>query len=137
MMDYSDARRVAAMLAAVGEPTRLLILYRLAQGPHHVGQLAEMLGVPMVNMSHHLGVLRQAGLLDDEKDGRRVVYHLRPEIVISPADTEPDVLATMQFGKCRFTLRRISGGNTTRGRHRGPYSVRKTIPQVMSTQGVE
>src|SRR2546423_330329 len=84
MIEFPDAKKVAGMLAAVGEPTRMLILYRLAQGPHHVGLLAELIGIPMVNMSHHLGVMRQAGLLDDEKDGRRVVYKFRPEI-FSPA----------------------------------------------------
>ena len=80
MIEFLDAKRIAAMIAAIGEPTRMMILYRLAHAPHHVGQLAEALGVPMVNMSHHLGVMRQSGLLDDEKDGRRVVYKLRPDI---------------------------------------------------------
>ena len=104
MIDFSDAKRVAAMLAAVGEPTRMLILYRIAQGPHHVGQLADLLGLPMVNMSHHLGVMRQAGLLEDEKDGRRVVYRFRPE-VYTPGDGE-DVLATLAMGPYRLTIRK-------------------------------
>lgn len=130
MMDYSDAKRVAAMLAAVGEPTRMLILYRLAQGPHHVGQLAEMLGVPMVNMSHHLGVMRQAGLLDDEKDGRRVVYKFRSEIFTPGNGTDPDVLATLKFGRYKFVMRRSSGANATRSRLRGPHVLRKSAPKM-------
>ncbi len=106
MIEFQDAKRVAGMLAAIGEPTRMLILYRLAHGPHHVGMLSEMLGVPMVNMSHHLGVLRQAGLLDDEKDGRRVVYKFRPEIC-SPSEGDPSVLATLTLaGLYRFVIRR-------------------------------
>ena len=78
MINYNDAKQVAAVLAAVGEPTRLQILHRLAQEPLHVGRLAELIGIPMVNVSHHLGVLRQAGLIVDAKQGRRVVYTLRP-----------------------------------------------------------
>jgi DNA-binding transcriptional ArsR family regulator len=117
MIDFFDAKRVAGMLAAVGEPTRMMILYRLAQGPHHVGQLATALGVPMVNMSHHLGVMRQAGLLDDEKDGRRVVYRFRPEIYTPGNGADPDVLATLTLGLYRLVIRRNqSGGGLLRAR---------------------
>jgi DNA-binding transcriptional ArsR family regulator len=99
MMEYPDARRVAAMLAALAEPTRLRIMYHLVSGPHHVSQLA---GAPMVNMSHHLGVMRQAGLLEDEKDGRRVVYRFRPE-VLAPGDG-PGILATLILGPFRVMI---------------------------------
>lgn len=106
MIAFSDAKKVAGMLAAVAEPTRLLILYRLGHGPHHVGALAELLGVPMVNMSHHLGVLRQAGLLEDEKDGRRVVYKLHPELVVeSVAD---GALATLALGYYHLAIKKVN-----------------------------
>ena len=85
MIEYHAARKVAARLAALAEPTRVRVIDRLAHGPLHVGALAELLGVPMVNLSHHLGVMRQAGLLDDEKDGRRVIYRLHPD-VFRPGD---------------------------------------------------
>ncbi|HJZ58017.1 MAG TPA: metalloregulator ArsR/SmtB family transcription factor [Gemmataceae bacterium] len=116
MIDFLDAKRVAGMLSAVGEPTRMMILYRLALGPHHVGQLAEMLKVPMVNMSHHLGVMRQAGLLEDEKDGRRVVYRFRPEIFTPPSGSDPDVLATLTLGVYRLVLRKGGNGAGIRAR---------------------
>lgn len=106
MIEFPDAKKVAGMLAAVGEPTRMLILYRLAEGPHHVGKLAELIGIPMVNMSHHLGVMRQAGLLDDEKDGRRVVYKFRPEIFSPGAG---DVLGTLSLGAYRLTMVKANG----------------------------
>lgn len=101
MIEFQDAKRIAGMLAAVGEPTRMLILHQLSDGPLHVGRLAELLGVPMVNMSHHLGVMRQAGLLEDSKDGRRVVYSIRKEIFTSGSGGE---LGTFQFGTYRLTL---------------------------------
>jgi DNA-binding transcriptional ArsR family regulator len=109
MIEYQDAKRIAAMIAAIGEPTRMMILYRLAHSPHHVGQLAEALGVPMVNMSHHLGVMRQSGLLDDEKDGRRVVYKLRPDIH-TPAEGDPEILGTLALGRYSFVIRRGKDG---------------------------
>ena len=56
----------------------------------------------MVNMSHHLGVMRQAGILDDAKDGRKVVYKLRPEI-FTPGTT-PEVLGVQTLGNFRVVL---------------------------------
>jgi ArsR family transcriptional regulator len=103
MTDFSEARKVAALLAAVAEPTRLRVLWQLAKGPLHVGALAEAVGIEMVNMSHHLGVMRQAGVLDDEKDGRRVIYKLRPE-VYTPGTTS-DVLGVLTLGHFRVVLR--------------------------------
>lgn len=118
MIAYSEARKVAGMLGAVAEPTRLLILFRLAQGPHHVGALSELLGVPMVNMSHHLGVLRQAGLLDDEKDGRRVIYRIRPEIMVEPAGD--GTLATLALGDYRLAVMKRDRASITPKPKRSP-----------------
>jgi DNA-binding transcriptional ArsR family regulator len=107
-MKYQDAKKIAGVLAAVGEPTRIQVLHHLAQKPHHVGQLAELIGIPMVNMSHHLGVMRQAGLLDDTKDGRRVVYSLREEIF--DPDCGPDALGVLTVGTYKLLILKQSNG---------------------------
>jgi DNA-binding transcriptional ArsR family regulator len=101
MMEFAEARKVAAILAALAEPTRLRIVYHLARGPHHVSRLAELLDIPMVNMSHHLGVMRQAGLLEDEKDGRKVVYKFRPEVFAAGND---GVVGTVTAGPMRLVI---------------------------------
>src|SRR5688572_28445312 len=80
MTEFSDALKVPALLTSVAEPTSLRVLWQLAKGPQHVGALAELIDIPTHNMSHHLGVMRQAGVLDDEKDGRKFIYKLRPEV---------------------------------------------------------
>lgn len=103
MMDYAEARRAAAGLAALAEPTRLRVLFLLARGPHHVGQLADLVGTPMVNMSHHLGVMRQAGLVEDEKDGRRVVYRFRPDVFA--AGDGDGTLGVLTVGPFRVVVR--------------------------------
>lgn len=103
MTEFAEARKVAALLAAVAEPTRLRVLWQLAKGPEHVGNLAELVKIKMVNMSHHLGVMRQAGVLEDEKDGRRVIYRLRQDI-FTPGTT-PDVLGVLMLGSFRMVLR--------------------------------
>src|SRR5262245_4094559 len=102
MMEYADARTVARMFAALGEPTRLKIAAALLAGAHNVGQLAKLVGVPMVNMSHHLGVMRQAGLLEDEKHGRKVVYRFR-DAVFTPDGTN-GTLGTLALGPFRLVI---------------------------------
>jgi DNA-binding transcriptional ArsR family regulator len=68
-------------------------------------------------MSHHLGVMRQAGLLDDEKDGRRVVYKFRPEIFVSGGNGS-EVLGTLTLGLYRLVILRADDVN-------GPPRVRR------------
>jgi DNA-binding transcriptional ArsR family regulator len=114
MMEFSQARKVAGMLAALAEPTRLQIAFHLASGPHHVSQLAELVGAPMVNMSHHLGVMRQAGLLDDEKQGRKVVYQYRPG-VFTPGG-ENGVLGVLNIGPFRVMIRANGDNSASKGK---------------------
>lgn len=105
MISPADATAAAAVLAALAEPTRLRILYLLARGPHHVGGLAELLGVPIVNTSHHLGIMRRAGLVEGVRDGangQRVVYGLRPG-VLSPGTGGS--LGTLAAGPYRVEIR--------------------------------
>ncbi len=107
MMEFAEARRAAVVLAALAEPTRLRIVSHLARGPHHVSQLAELIGTPMVNMSHHLGGMRQAGILEDEKDGRKVIYRFRPA-VFAPGDGT-EILGTLTIGPFQIMIR-VQGG---------------------------
>ncbi len=51
----------AELLTALAAPERLRVVRFLADGPHTVGEIAGMLRVPAVNVSHHLSVLKQAG----------------------------------------------------------------------------
>jgi DNA-binding transcriptional ArsR family regulator len=73
----------AEVLKTLANPRRLDILHRLALGPCEVGRLAEEIGAPQPNVSQHLSVLRAAGVVEAERDGREVRYRL----------TDPDVIA--------------------------------------------
>lgn len=64
------------MFKALGEPTRLRILEALADGPTCVCTLREVTGLSGPLMSHHLGVLRAAGLVTAARRGRWVDYEL-------------------------------------------------------------
>jgi ArsR family transcriptional regulator len=71
----------AEVLKTLASPRRLEIIHVLARGPIEVGRLADLIGASQPNVSQHLSVLRTAGIVDAERDGREVRYRL----------TDPDV----------------------------------------------
>lgn len=77
-MDTKKANELAQLLQTVGEPTRLQLLCLLTGGAKNVTQLATILNIPIVNISHHLSVLKMGGVLHKEKRGRFVYYSILP-----------------------------------------------------------
>lgn len=69
----------AATFAALGEPSRFQIVELLRVSPFSVGDIADQLGIRQPQVSKHLGVLRESGVVDAEPVGRRRIYHLRRE----------------------------------------------------------
>jgi DNA-binding transcriptional ArsR family regulator len=67
-------------LRALGEETRVRIVGLLMEQPMDVGAISDALGVSPYNVSKHLRVLREAGLLEVEKEGRLRRYAL-PEAI--------------------------------------------------------
>jgi len=63
-------------LDALGDPMRRRIVGRLAAGPLDVGGIAAGMPVGRTAVSMHLRVLKAAGLVSDQADGNRRVYHL-------------------------------------------------------------
>ena len=63
---------------ALGDPTRLAIVTRLAERPRAVGELADELPISRPAVSQHLKVLKDAGLVTDRAAGTRRVYRLNP-----------------------------------------------------------
>ena len=66
----------AGTLRMLAEPTRLHLLWQLAQGAKSVTELTAAAGVPRTVVSQHLAKLRLSGLVDTRKDGRHVIYSL-------------------------------------------------------------
>lgn len=66
----------------LGDPKRVLILYMLANRPHNVTELTEMLAVSQPTVSHHLRILRDRGLVLAERDGTTVYYSLADSRII-------------------------------------------------------
>lgn len=70
--------KLAEVLKAAGEPTRLRLLNLLRQGDICVCDLQAVLEIPQPTISRHLAILRRAELVLDERDGARVFYRLAP-----------------------------------------------------------
>ena len=69
----------SAAFAALADPTRQLLLERLAKRPLAVGKLAAGLPVTRPAVSQHLKVLREAGLVAVRRQGTRNVYQIDPK----------------------------------------------------------
>jgi DNA-binding transcriptional ArsR family regulator len=99
--DPLQPKRCAEKLSALAAPERLRIVRYLRDGPRNVTEIAEMLQAPLVNVSHHLHVLRHAGLVQSEKQGRFVLYSLCPD-VFRPEEGKPG--DEIDLGCCQLKL---------------------------------
>jgi len=69
-------RTQADVFKALGHPGRLLMVDELSRGERCVCELAALVGSEMATVSRHLSVLRNAGIVEDEKRGAQVFYRL-------------------------------------------------------------
>ena len=67
-----------ATLRALAEPNRFQIVELLRDGPRPVGDMVDRLGLRQPQVSKHLRVLSEAGLVDVRVDAQRRIYALRP-----------------------------------------------------------
>lgn len=72
--DLACCEEMARVFRALGNPTRLGILRRIIDGGMCVGDLQDELGRSQPNISQHLGVLRDRGVVVSEREGTSVSY---------------------------------------------------------------
>jgi ArsR family transcriptional regulator, nickel/cobalt-responsive transcriptional repressor len=70
----------AGLLKILADETRLAVIRQLLDGPKHVAEINESLGLEQSLLSHHLKVLREAGMVIAQRDGKAVLYSLSPEL---------------------------------------------------------
>lgn len=82
LLSDDDALAVAMRLKAIADPVRVKIvsyLFGSPAGEESSGALAEVLGLSESTISHHMGQLRNAGLVLSERRGMSVLHRVRPE----------------------------------------------------------
>lgn len=86
MNDSKTRNRYAArakVMKALAHPTRLFIVDQLGTKPRCVCDLTDMVGADVSTVSRHLSVLKDAGIVDDDKRGNQVFYSLRVPCVLN------------------------------------------------------
>lgn len=67
---------VARYFSVLGEPTRLRILHALCQEEKCVNDIIKVTGMAQANVSRHLGLMYQAGMLSRRRDGTQIFYRV-------------------------------------------------------------
>jgi len=63
-------------MKTLSDPNRILIVQTLLAGPANVGEISTRIGLNVHRVSHHLGRMRLAGLVDCTRHGRNIVYRI-------------------------------------------------------------
>ena len=78
----ADRERYAAIGRALADPKRLCVLESLAIGELSVSDLSTRVGCQVPNMSQHLAVLRNVGLVTSRREGNTILYRLADQRVL-------------------------------------------------------
>lgn len=90
---------MSSVFKALSDPTRRRVLQLLQNGPMSAGELSDRFDVSRPTMSAHFAVLKEADLVEAEKAGKSVIYHLKLSVLeeallgfvdsLAPAATAP------------------------------------------------
>lgn len=91
---YARYEARAKIMKAMAHPARLLMVDELARsGERCVCELTELVGSDMSTVSRHLSLLKNAGLVEDEKRGQMVFYRLRVQCIMNFFECIESVIA--------------------------------------------
>ena len=90
------SKHCAGRLKALADADRLRIIQLLRSGPKNVSQVTAIMKLTIAMVSHHLQILKHAGIVATEKRGRFVAYQLHPEVF-----RDPDCL---DLGCCKLEM---------------------------------
>src|SRR3954452_5365987 len=79
----ASARTVTALLRALANEDRLLLLCQISQGEKSVSELETLLDIRQPTLSQQLGVLRSEGLVSTRRDGKRIYYSVADAKVLA------------------------------------------------------
>jgi len=105
MIDLSHANKCSKALKALSDLNRIKILELLFKGEMCVTDLVKSLNLDQPKVSHHLAILKKAGVILDRRQGRKIIYSLHPGVYKKPSD----YIDRIDFGFCsvEFKRRRI------------------------------
>ena len=84
----------AEVCKTLANPKRLEIITALKDGEKTVTDLVEILGVPKANVSQHLAIMRNAGVLTNRREGVNIFYALTSQKVVEACSLMREVLTS-------------------------------------------
>jgi DNA-binding transcriptional ArsR family regulator len=93
----------AHVLKALGDETRLRLLESLLAQDQCVTELVKLLRRSQPHVSHHLRILRSAGLVEGIREGKRVCYRVAPSVARAIKDRR---VSSLDFGCCQLSFPR-------------------------------
>ena len=86
-------QRKSEIFKALGHSTRLQIVEKLADGELCVCHILEMFDIDMSTLSRHLSVLKNAGVVSDERRGKNIYYSLKCPCLVNMIECMEEVLS--------------------------------------------
>lgn len=99
------AELTTSMCKALNDAKRLMLLYALRDGARTVSDLCDAIDAPQANVSQHLAVLRDRGLVETDRQGNNVYYSLRHAKILDAID----LLRTIQAAELARKQSLVSG----------------------------
>ena len=106
MSDFSFINKCSKALKALSDLNRLKILDLLFKGELCVSDMVKALKIDQPKVSHHLAILKRAGVIIDRRQGRKIIYSLNPAVYRGS-----DLMDRIDFGYCSvdFKIRQKEG----------------------------
>lgn len=94
------ADNCATILKVLADETRLAVVRQLMEGPQQVNEMNATLQLEQSLLSHHLRILRDAGIVRSQRDGKAVLYRLSEEVVAGIQSG-----ASLNLGCCQLSFK--------------------------------
>ncbi len=88
----------ADFMKLLADETRMAVVQQLLAGPRHVHEINADLAIDPTLLSHHLRVLREAGIVNTEREGKSILYRLAPAVRLAQRRRVID------FGCCQLSF---------------------------------
>jgi len=115
-MESLQANKMSRSLKALCDVNRIRILEILVKGEFCVSELVDQLAIDQPKVSHHLAILRSAGIIRSRRDGRHINYSIRPS-VHRHVETPEESTDIFDLGELTVTFRfSATGAQQAEGR---------------------
>ncbi|NPV52667.1 MAG: winged helix-turn-helix transcriptional regulator [Firmicutes bacterium] len=105
----------AGVCKALASPRRIQIINLLREGEMHVDELASRMGISKGNVSQHLAILREKGIVVSRKEGLNVFYKIANPKIIQACDLMREVMLERLTETLSATQKILQIGKTERG----------------------